>query len=151
MDHALAVYDGNGTDLLEEAGELAAGVAAEVTVLALMTDEEFEETAETLDAVASEEGTGYGDSTVLNAVRSEADEAVREAYDSLDLEWEVVGAVVSDDGDAAERIVETAINRGADHVFLGGEKRSPTGKAVFGDRSQAVILNFDGPVTTHLV
>jgi len=35
-------------------------------------------------------------------------------------------------------------------VFLTGKKRSPTGKAVFGDRSQAIILNFDGPVTTLL-
>jgi len=32
-------------------------------------------------------------------------------------------------------------------VFVRGRRRSPTGKAVFGDTAQAVILNFDGFVT----
>jgi hypothetical protein len=32
-------------------------------------------------------------------------------------------------------------------VFLAGRKRSPTGKALFGDQTQAVILDFDGAVT----
>lgn len=150
MDVALAVYDEDATELLAEAGELSAGVGAELTVLALMTEEEFEETREALDVVAREEHTAYDDSVVLDAARNEAEEAVEDLYADLDLEWEVAGAVISDDGDAADQIIETADDVGADHVFVSGKKRSPTGKAVFGDRAQAVILNFGGPVTTLL-
>jgi nucleotide-binding universal stress UspA family protein len=150
MDEALAVFDEDGIELLEEAGELAAGVDAHLTVLALMTEEEFDEVAETLDVVGRAEHTGYGNDTVLDAAKQEAREAVRDHYGDLDLEWDVTTTVIADSGAAADGILETAEELGADHVFLSGQQRSPTGKAVFGDRTQAVILNFDGPVTTLL-
>jgi nucleotide-binding universal stress UspA family protein len=150
MEHALVVFDTENTALAAEAGELAAGVDASVTVLALMTEDEYEDVAETLDTVAQEEHTGYDDSVALDAVRSEAREALADQYNDLGLEWDVVAAVADDDGEAADRIVEAGEEEGADHVFVTGAKRSPTGKAVFGDRAQAVILNFDGPVTTLL-
>jgi len=150
MDEALAVFDEDGIELLEEAGELAAGVDAHLTVLALMTEDEFDEVAETLDAVGRAEHTGYGDDTVLSAAKQEAREAVRDHYGDLNLEWNVTTTVIADKGAAADGILETAEEVGADHVFLSGQQRSPTGKAVFGDRTQAVILNFDGPVTTLL-
>ena len=35
----------------------------------------------------------------------------------------------------------------ADHVVMGGRKRSPAGKAVFGSVTQTVILESDVPVT----
>jgi len=148
MDSALVVYDEDNTELIEEAGELAAGVDASVTVLALMTEAEFEETVEALDTVASQEGTSYDDQVAVDAARTEAREAVSEFYDSLGLEWEVTAAVIEEEADAADQIIESAEGHDADHVFLTGRRRSPTGKAVFGDRAQAVILNFDGPVTT---
>jgi nucleotide-binding universal stress UspA family protein len=148
MDEALVVYDEDGTELIEEAGELAAGVDASVTVLALMTEAEFDEARDALDVVAAEEGTGYDDSVALDAARQEAREAVAELYDGLGLDWNVVGSVIEDDSAAASQIVEVAEDHGVDHVFITGKRRSPTGKAVFGDRAQAVILNFDGPVTT---
>lgn len=149
MDHALAVYDDDAGELLREAGDLAAGADARLTVLAPMTEAEFEEAVETLDAVAQEEQTGYGDDVALDAARQEAREAVADYYDDLDLEWEVSATVV-DEGAAADGILEAAAAAGADHVFVSGAQRSPTGKAVFGDRAQAVVLNFDGPVTTLL-
>lgn len=150
MDQALAVYDESGDELLREAGELAAGVDAELTVLAMMTEDEFDKARETLDTVAQEEHTGYGDSVALDAAVKEARDAVGDIYDELDLSWTVEGHVIDSDGAAAEGILETATEVDADHVFLSGQKRSPTGKAVFGDRAQSVILNFDGPVTTLL-
>jgi nucleotide-binding universal stress UspA family protein len=150
MDEALVVYDEDTTELLEEAGELAAGVGANLTVLALMTEDEFEDTREALDVVAQEEHTSYDDSVVLDAARNEARDVVKELYADLDLEWEVTGAIVGDGDSEAENVLEIADDRDVDHVFLSGQKRSPTGKAVFGDRAQSVILNFDGPVTTLL-
>ena len=150
MDQALAVFDEGAEEILREAGDLAAGVDATLTVLALMTEDEFEEARETLDTVAQEEHTGYGDSVALDAAIKEARDAVADYYDDLDLDWDVDGAVIADRSAAAEAILEKGDDIDADHVFLSGQRRSPTGKAVFGDRAQAVILNFDGPVTTLL-
>lgn len=46
-----------------------------------------------------------------------------------------------------EGILDLADKIDADHIVLGGRKRSPTGKALFGSVTQGVILNTDRPVT----
>ena len=51
-------------------------------------------------------------------------------------------------GDPAEEIVSAADSLDARFVVVGGRKRSPAGKAVFGSVTQAVILNADRPVVT---
>lgn len=50
-------------------------------------------------------------------------------------------------GDKADRILAAAEEFDCDHIFLTGRRRSPTGKAMFGDTPQKVILNADTPVT----
>ena len=49
-------------------------------------------------------------------------------------------------GDPAESILELADEEDADLVVVGGRKRSPAGKALFGSVTQSVILNADRPV-----
>ncbi|KAB1194053.1 universal stress protein [Haloferax sp. MBLA0076] len=44
-------------------------------------------------------------------------------------------------------IIELVDEVDADHVVMGGRKRSPAGKAVFGSVTQTVILKSDVPVT----
>ncbi|ELZ06028.1 universal stress protein [Natrialba asiatica] len=44
-------------------------------------------------------------------------------------------------------LVVVAAEYDCKHVFIAGDKRSPTGKALFGDEAQSVLLHFDGPVT----
>lgn len=46
-------------------------------------------------------------------------------------------------GDAPSEIVETATELGADAICVGGRRRSPAGKALFGSVSQAVLLSAD--------
>jgi len=150
MDHPLVVYDDENTDLLREAGELAAGVDATLTVVSLMTPDEFREAREALDVVAQEEHTSYDDSVVIDAAKRQARETGEELFEDVDVEWTVVGARIGDGESEADRILEVADQNDVDHVFITGEKRSPTGKAVFGDRAQSLILNFDGPVTSLL-
>ncbi|MFC6907201.1 universal stress protein [Halalkalicoccus tibetensis] len=53
-------------------------------------------------------------------------------------------------GDIPDIILTEANKRNCDHIFVTGEKRSPTGKAVFGDTAQSIILNFEGPVTVQV-
>jgi nucleotide-binding universal stress UspA family protein len=149
MDRPLVVYDDENTELLEEAGEIASGVGAELIVLSLMTADEFREAREALDVVAEEEHTAYDDSVVIDAAKKQARETAKDVFDD-DVDYRVIGARIGDAESEADRILEVADDNDADHVFITGQKRSPTGKAVFGDRVQSIILNFDGPVTSLL-
>jgi nucleotide-binding universal stress UspA family protein len=49
-------------------------------------------------------------------------------------------------GNPAEEILEVAEEYDADLVCIGGRKRSPTGKALFGSVTQSVLLDADVPV-----
>jgi nucleotide-binding universal stress UspA family protein len=71
---------------------------------------------------------------------------VRELVALLDeagVDSEVRGAV----GDYGESVVALAEDLDTDLVVVGGRKRSPTGKAVFGSVAQEVMLSAPCPVT----
>jgi nucleotide-binding universal stress UspA family protein len=51
-------------------------------------------------------------------------------------------------GDPAEELIRMTRELDADQIVLGGRRRSPVGKAVFGSVVQDVILEADCPVTT---
>lgn len=73
-------------------------------------------------------------------------ESVRRAVDrldSLDIDYEVHGV---SGGTLSEKIVRKIEETDADVAVIGGSKRSPTGKAVFGDIPQQVLLNASVPV-----
>ena len=152
MDDALVVLDTDerGRELLTEAAQLAGGADACLHVLSLLTHEAFEEKRDSLDAVAEEEHTSYDDSAIMDDVHQEAAAVVEEVVGDYDVEWDVLAGRIGQAENEADRILEAAADNDIDHVFLTGNQRSPTGKAVFGDRAQAVIINFDGPVTSLL-
>ncbi|ELZ26658.1 universal stress protein uspa-like protein [Halogeometricum pallidum JCM 14848] len=71
--------------------------------------------------------------------------SVREASEMLEaagIEYEVEES----SGDPADVIVSTADDVDADLVIVGGRKRSPAGKALFGSVTQSVILGAARPV-----
>jgi nucleotide-binding universal stress UspA family protein len=73
-------------------------------------------------------------------------ETVRSVTDRLDdagVEYEVRGAV----GDPGESILELAGDVDADRFVIGGSRRTPTDKAVFGSLSQTLLLEAPCPVT----
>lgn len=49
-------------------------------------------------------------------------------------------------GDASTEIVETAQELDVDAICVGGRRRTPAGKALFGSVSQAVLLTAETPV-----
>lgn len=142
MDRALAVVDDTETDrrLLAEAGALAGGVGAELVVLTVFDADEFaSETQRKADKGLEVESVEAGTDRATETAR----EIAASVLSDTDVEYEPVGIV----GDRPDDILAAARNRDCDHVFIAGRKRSPTGKAIFGDVAQAVVLNFEGPVS----
>ncbi|WP_435181607.1 universal stress protein [Halorussus sp. AFM4] len=144
MDRALAVVDADASTkrLVREAGELAAAVGAELVLLHVTTDEEYEDKRKAMESVP-DRSVVYSAPEAREGAEQFAADVGREALDGVDVSWEAVGAV----GDEQEQILRTAEGRDCDHLFIAGENRSPAGKALFGDLTQSIILNFDGPVT----
>ncbi|MFB6297492.1 MAG: universal stress protein [Salinirussus sp.] len=62
---------------------------------------------------------------------------------SLDLDYGIRGVV---GGDSAEQVLRKVDQLDADVVVVGGTRRSPAGKAVFGDHPQQILLNAPVPV-----
>lgn len=54
--------------------------------------------------------------------------------------------IVESSGEPADEIRQQADELDADLIVVGGRKRSPAGKALFGSVSQSVILQSDRPV-----
>jgi nucleotide-binding universal stress UspA family protein len=69
-----------------------------------------------------------------------------DALEASDVPFTAHG-VVAGDREEGREIVSLAESLGADLVVVGGRKRSPTGKAVFGSTAQEVMLNAPCPVT----
>ena len=72
-------------------------------------------------------------------------EAVRETKDRLEAAGVTVELLESS-GDPAEEILKHAKEQDVDQVCVGGRKRSPAGKALFGSVTQDVILGTSLPV-----
>jgi len=149
MERALVGLSGESeeTEMLRTAGKLAAGVDAKLFVLSMIDEDAVDEDMQTLDQVAELEQTTYD---VEVAGSDQADKFGRdianEVLSDLDLTYEVIPLVVHPD-EKANSILSAADENNCDHIFITGRQRSPTGKAIFGDITQKVILNFDGDVT----
>lgn len=72
-------------------------------------------------------------------------ESVQSAIDHLVGRGIAVESMIRS-GDPATEIQRAAREIDADQIVVGGRKRSPIGKAVFGSVSQEVILNAERPV-----
>lgn len=135
-------------DLLKRARSFAVGDGSDLIVVALATPDEYEEMAETLEAIGRAEHTSYDEDAIREGVWGDVDDAASDVLDGA-VDYDL-RTVVAETDDQAEEIMDVAERTGRDHVFLPGVRRSPTGKAIFGDRTQQVILNFDGYVTVAM-
>lgn len=149
MSSALIVIEDVDRDreLLERARAFAVGEGTDLVVLSLATPSEYESVSETLDAIGDVEHTSYNEDDVLEGISGEIDDLAADVLGEQ-VDYELVTEIVEDD--QAEAIIEVAERTGCDHVFVSGRRRSPTGKAVFGDRTQQILLNFDGYVTVSM-
>ncbi|WP_435359073.1 universal stress protein [Haloarchaeobius sp. DFWS5] len=146
MERALAVIrnDSDTTKaLVREAGELAAGVDADLVLLHVLPEEEYDE-------IMSSRLETKSKSFSLDEAEMEAEHFATQvgskALEDVDIEYEILGIV----GREETTILDVADEKDADHVFISGRRRSPSGKALFGDLTQRVMLNFEGMVTVQL-
>jgi nucleotide-binding universal stress UspA family protein len=132
-------------ELVREAGAFAEGVGAKLILLAVTPEDEYEETQSAVADIGSDDVV-YGLEQAEESAERLARRVANETLGDLDVEYEIVGAV----GREARRILGVAEERDCDHLFIAGRRRSPTGKALFGDLTQRILLNFDGHVTVSL-
>ncbi|GGC65875.1 universal stress protein [Haloferax sulfurifontis] len=150
MQSSLVVVDSADSNerLLAEAGQIAAGTDTPLVLLTRVTEDELVENAETLQAMSDAANTSLESNSAREVANRFASQAADEAFESLDgtVEYDAV-SVVAEESEFADEVIRVADERGCDHVYVAGRQRSPTGKALFGDTAQRVVLNFDGPVT----
>jgi len=124
-------------ELAEAVVEVGKPADAEVVIAHVFTESEFQRAIERLDF--------DGDMADPNEVakRHQTVRTMTKLFDEAGIDYSIRGEV----GEHAEEIVDLATKVGADRVVVGGRKRSPTGKAVFGSTAQAVMLDAPCPVT----
>ncbi|ADB63280.1 hypothetical protein Htur_4469 (plasmid) [Haloterrigena turkmenica DSM 5511] len=153
MDNALVVIDDTDAhrELLAEAGRLAHDTGATLTVLAWITPEQVNETADNLEVIEQMEGTSYSEPDSKSTAEQFAQQVAEDVFDSFDepIEYTTDGIVV-EESERADEVIASAEELGSDHLFVVGRRRSPTGKALFGDFAQRILLNFDGTVTIKM-
>ena len=145
LDTVLLAVDTEDADAVDNLAETAidvAGPAGATVVLAhVFAEEVYEEARENLQFDPNSEVTP---SVVANRTVN-----IRELSETLgDAGVEATVEARLKNGDSAgDRIAKLAAETDADLVIVGGQGRTPAGKAVFGSTAQAVMLTADCPVT----
>lgn len=121
------------------AGELAAGVGATLYIIHVTTEEEYLDRLESFQSL----DVDYDIDTAAKGAQQFAANVANEVLGEVDVETKPIGRL----GDVEEKVLSVADEFDCDHLFVAGRRRSPTGKAIFGDITQSLILNFEGPVT----
>ena len=83
-------------------------------------------------------------------VSSETVEVAGELARQFDEELVVLHVMlaVGQVGEPTEEIIAEAERRGPRYLVIGGRRRTPVGKAVFGSTTQSILLNAELPVMT---
>ncbi len=121
------------------AGELAAGVGASLYIIHVTTEDEYLDRLESFQSL----DVDYDVDTAAKGAQQFAANVANEVLGDVDVDTQPIGRL----GDVEEKVLSVANEFDCDHLFVAGRRRSPTGKAIFGDITQSLILNFDGPVT----
>lgn len=132
--------DWNSLDaLVDAAADVAPPSGSEVHLLYVFPQDEYDGILEQMDV----DRTGAVPTPDEIAERHESVRIPADRFDELGLDFEIHGVA---GGSASTRIVRTVEEFDADVVVVGGARRSPAGKAMFGDRAQQVLLNAPCPV-----
>jgi nucleotide-binding universal stress UspA family protein len=138
-----------GADLATQYGE-------ELVVVHVMPQDAYESRADTdqTSGVGYLTGTGtnYGSTSETSYSIDEARrdaagvarDVLEQTVDDLPESVSYVGRV----GEAVGEVLEVADEHDPSYLVIGGRKRTPVGKAVFGSATQSFLLNATAPVVT---
>jgi nucleotide-binding universal stress UspA family protein len=143
MDRVLIAHDPSSehwnNTLFTTARDIAEPADATVYVLHLFSDEEYDEVQEEMKL-----DSGFGGPTPDDlAERVEEIQSEIELFDRQGIDYELRGV---SGGEPVTQILQKIEELEIDLILVSGEHRSPTGKAVFGDLAQQVLLQAQVPV-----
>ena len=151
MKRAIVVVEDseNSRAMVREAGELAAGVGAELLLYAEVTETDISNATTVISSTNNDDSSSHTSSDAIDSVHQFLNGIATEQFDGLNVDYETACSVVPNSGHA-QSVIRAGESNNCDHLFVVGERRSPTGKALFGDFVQSLLLNFDGAVTVDL-
>jgi nucleotide-binding universal stress UspA family protein len=136
---AVASKDADRLDRLAgTVADIAGPAGADVVVLHVFTEEELDDAVANLDYEFGDRPTAEQVARRLSVVRD-----LSSKLEDAEVEFTISGAV----GPHGETIVDATESMDADLLVIGGRRRSPTGKVVFGSTAQEVLLEASCPVT----
>ncbi|MEF8852105.1 MAG: universal stress protein [Haloarculaceae archaeon] len=145
IERVLLAVSSEEEERIEKIGGFTADVAAptgaEVTLAHVFASDGYDDLKQRLEFAPDDD---VSPDTV--AKRSVAVRDLTALLDEADVDYTVRGRT-ADSGAVGGEIVDLAEEADADLVVVGGRKRSPTGKAVFGSTAQEVMLEAPCPVT----
>lgn len=123
--------------------ELARAYGGTLYLLHVVPEEEFEAHLEEIQEL--DRDADYSLTQGENSARRLARDVLEGSIDEYDPEAvEPIGRV----GEPTEEILAVAAELDARYVVVGGRRRSPVGKVLFGSTTQSVLLEADRPVVT---
>lgn len=141
----VAAVDGGTLDdpIVATGYDLAEAYGETLYLLHVVPEEEFEAHLEEIQELDRE--ADYSLTQEENSARRLARDVLEGSLDEYDPEAvEPLGRV----GDPTEEVLAVARELDARYVVVGGRRRSPVGKALFGSTTQEVLLESDRPVVT---
>jgi nucleotide-binding universal stress UspA family protein len=133
----------NPGQIIKTAHELAIAFDEELKVLHVIPEEEAEEHFESLREISQFNDVSFtAEIARAEDIANKFIETILE--DSVTENISPIGRV----GNPTKEILATADSINPRYIVIGGKKRSPTGKALFGSVTQSVIINSDWPTVT---